>query len=853
MRRATLKNLLAHKLRLLLTAAAVVIGVAFVAATFVLTDTIDHAFDSLFQDLTAGTDVSVRSVDPFGEGDGGGGGPGRPQDEDRERLPAEVLDAVRQVPGVRAAEGTVGGFAQLVDADGDAIAAAGAPTIGASWVDEPELSPLVIRTGRAPRGPREVVVDAGTAKRHDFVVGDRVQVLTTGPAEAFTVVGTAGFGAVDNLAGATLAAFDLATAQRVLGADGRLDTVEVAADDGVAPSLVQRRIAAVLPGGAEAVLTATVAAENQADVQDGLRFLRIALLVFAGVSLFVGTFVIFNTFSIIVAQRGRELALLRALGATRAQVSRSVQAEALVVGVLASGVGLGVGYAVAVGLQALLEAIGVDLPSSDTQFRARTAVVAVTAGVVVTWVAAVVPAVRASRVPPVAAMREMEPIAYHFPRRRLVTGLALTAAAVAVLLRGLFGEVDNPAGVVGAGAVGVFLGVAVLSPGLVGPLALVIGAPLARAFGQPGKLGRQNAIRNPRRTASTAAALMIGLGLMAFVGVFAASIKASARAALDETFRADFVVQTGGFSQFSPEAADALRGEAAVAVVNEWRFGRWHDGEDAQWLFAADVRSLDRVVDLDVRSGRLADLASGGVFVHRDEAERRHLEVGDRVAMRFARSGQRELEVAGVFAENRLGEDWLVSLETYEANFTEQLDSLALVKVAPGADLAEARQAVEEALRPFPNVEVRDQTELREQQEQRVNRLLGLMSALLGLAVLIALFGIANTLALSVFERTRELGLLRAVGMSRRQVRGMIRWEAVIIAVLGAVLGVAVGVFFGWAFVSSLDDQGLARLAVPGRQLVLYVALAGVAGMAAALGPARRAARLDVLAAIAME
>lgn len=849
MRRATLKGLLAHKLRLALTAAAIVIGVSFVAATFVLTDTLDHTFENLFEDLTAGVDVSVRGVDAFG--DDGDGPPGA-QGDGRERIPDQVLEEVRRLPGVRAAEGGVGGHAQLVDKKGDAISPPAAPTIGASWVDLPDLSPLTIRRGRAPRGPAEVVIDAATARRERFSLGDRVQVLSHGPAETFTVVGVAGFGQADNLAGATLAAFDLPTAQRILGSVGRLDTIEVAADEDVPAAVVQRRISAVLPPGAEAVLTATVAAENTAEVKEGLRFLRIALLVFAGVSLFVGTFVIFNTFSIIVAQRSRELALLRALGASRGQVSRSVQAEALIVGLVASALGLGVGWAVAVGLQSLLRALGIDLPTAQTQFRARTAVVSIGVGVLVTWVAAVVPAVRASRVAPLAAMREMEPAVYRFSRRRLAAGAGLTALSVAVLLFGLFAGVANPAGVVGIGAVGVFLGVAALSPGLARPLARGIGAPLPRLFGPPGKLGRENAMRNPRRTASTAAALMIGLGLMAFVGVFAASIKASATAAIDAAFRADFIVQGGGFSRFSPEVAAALRRDGRVGTVSEWRGGRWRDGGRTRSLAGVEVASLERVVDLDVRKGAVRGLAGGGVLVHEDEAERRGLEVGERIPMRFARSGLRQVEVAGIFAENRLiGDEYLVSLETFEDNFSDQLDVVVLVKARPGTDRATARRAVDETLAAFPNVDVDDQAEFKELQAGKVDQLLGLMSALLGLAVLIALFGIANTLALSIFERTRELGLLRAVGMTRRQVRSMIRWEAVIIAVLGAVLGVAVGVFFAWAFVLSLGDEGFGQLAVPGRQLLLYVALAGVAGMVAAVLPARRAARLDVLAAIA--
>ena len=842
-----LKGLLAHKLRLGLTAAAIVIGVSFVAATFVLTDTLNHTFERLFADLTAGVDVSVRGVDALGDD----GGPPGARGEGRERIPDAVLGRVRRTPGVRVAEGGVGGYAQLVDKEGEAISPPAAPTIGASWVDVPELSPLTIRRGRAPSGPTDVVIDAGTAKREEIAVGDRVGVVSQGPAETFTVVGVVGFGQADNLAGATLAAFDLPTAQRVLGSVGKLDTIEVAADDGVPAAVVQRRISTVLPAGTEAVLTATVAAENTAEVRQGLRFLRIALLVFAGVSLFVGTFVIFNTFSIIVAQRARELALLRALGASRGQVSRSVQAEALIVGVVASAVGLGVGVAVAVGLQSLLRALGIDLPDAETQFRGRTAVVSIGIGVLVTWVAAVVPAVRASRVAPVAAMREMDPVVYRFSPLRLAVGAGVTAVSAAVLLFGLFGAVANPAGTVGIGAVGVFIGVAALSPGLARPLARLIGAPLPGLFGQPGKLGRDNAMRNPRRTASTAAALMIGLGLMAFVGVFGASIKASATVAIDAAFRADFIVEGNGFSRFSPEVAAALRRDRRVGTVSEWRGGRWRDGGRTRSLAGVEVASLEQVVDLDVKVGAVGDLAGGGVLVHEDEADRRGLEVGERVPMRFARTGMHHLPVAGIFAENRLiGDEYIVSLETFEQNFTEQLDVVVLVKARPG-ESAGARRAVEEVLAAFPNVEVEDQAGFKEVQAGKVDRLLGLMSALLGLAVLVALFGIANTLALSIFERTRELGLLRAVGMTRGQVRSMIRWEAVIIAVLGAVLGVAVGVFFGWAFVTSLDEEGFGELAVPGRQLLLYVALAGVAGMVAAVLPARRAARLDVLAAIA--
>jgi len=844
--RATLKGLLAHKLRLFLTAMAVVLGVSFVAGTFVLTDTINHTFDVLFREINAGVDVSVRAASGFGENTS--------DEAARDTVPAAVLDTVKRVPGVAVAEGQVGGYAQLIDKDGKAVTTTGAPTLGVSWTSERDLSPLRLRSGREPRRNGEVVVDAVTAKAHKLALGDQVKVLFRGPTEAFTVVGVTGFGAADNLAGATLAAFDIGTAQRVLGKVGAFDNIDVKAAAGVPAPELRQRVAGALPAGLEVVTSQQVADESAKSVQQALGFFGKALLVFAGISLFVGGFIILNTFSILVAQRTRELALLRALGASRRQVMTSVVAEAGVVGLFASLVGLGLGVLVAIGLQSLLKAFGIDLPASGTKVLPRTAVVSLVVGVVVTVVSSVAPARRASRIPPMAALRGAGVEQGGSLRRRTLAGALVTALGAAAMLRGLFGGGSSGLSLVGLGAALVFVGVALLSPLAAGPMARVIGAPFPRIAGVAGTLGRQNAMRNPRRTAATAAALTVGLALVACVSVLAASVKSSAADVVDKYLAADYIVSTSQFMPtISTDLAARLAQQPELAAVSALQTGPWRFQGQDRTLYAGDPATLGQVLKLDVTSGDVAGLARGDVLVGEDRAKEAHLKVGDRLPMTFARTGNRELRVAGTYAKNQLLGSYLISTATFDANYSDRLDFVVLAKARPGVAPAASRAAVERVTKDFPNVDLRDQAEFKKQQETQVNQALGLVSALLALSILIALFGIVNTLALSVFERTRELGLLRAVGMARRQVRSMIRGESVIIAVLGAILGLAVGVLFGWAIVSNLGDQGISHVVVPAGQLVGYVVLAAVAGVVAAVFPARRAARLDVLAAISYE
>jgi len=848
--RATLKSLLAKKLRLVLTALSIVLGVGFMAGTYVLTDTMAKAFDEVFETASADTDILVRSESAFSataQGPGGGGG-----SEGRQPVQEAVLEDVLAVEGVAMAHGDVQGYAQFVDPEtNEAIGGFGPPTIGLSW--DPDSSVLTIRDGRAPEAYGEVAVDAATARTHDLSVGQEIPVLFTGPPQTFTIVAIVGFGDADNLAGATLALFELKTAQGLFDKVGVYDAISVDAEEGVSQTELRNRIQAVLPEGVEAVTSATVADENAQALNDGLGFFKVALLVFAFIALFVGAFIIFNTFSIITAQRTRELALLRALGASRTQVLLSVLVEALLVGLVASAIGIGVGVLIAVGLESLLTLFGIDLPSTSIQLLPRTIVVSLVIGTVVTLVASVIPARRAARVAPIEALRDGAGAARGTSlHRRVVVGVAVTALGVIPLLYGLFAKPDSVGQLVGFGAAVTFLGIAILSPLIARPVATVLGAPLRR-LGVHGRLGQENAMRNPRRTASTAAALMIGLALVSMVTILSASLKASFNAALDATLKADLTLTTSSFTAFSPEVANLVRQVPEAEAVSEFRQTVFRYDGNTSFLTAVDPDTIESVATLDMVEGSTAALAQGSLLVFKDVAEENGFAQGETITLTFPSTGEQEFIVGGIYGENRLVGDWVVSVQAYEQNYTEQLDSFVLVKGAPGVSPADLLAAVEAQVGDFPNIEVQDQAAFREKQAGFIDQLLGLVTALLLLAVIIALFGIVNTLSLSIFERTHEIGLLRAVGMTRRQIRAMVRWESVIIAVFGALLGLAIGVFFGFALQQALQEEGLSELAIPGPQLLVYVILAGLAGVVAAVMPARKAASLNVLEAISYE
>ena len=841
--RAAFRSVLARKVRLLLTGIAVLLGVSFMAGTYVLTDTMTRAFNDLVDTGYASIDVLVRNENAFTAQTS--------SLEERESMPESVLSTVEDVPGVQEAVGDVIGYAQIVDpATGKVIGTFGPPTAAASWST---LSGFTIESGSPPEGDDQVVIDSGTAEAYDIGVGDRVEIVFEGPPGEFEVVGVAGYGDGGNLFGATYALFDLPTAQRVLGREGELDSISVVAADGESGTALARRITEALPQGTEAVPAATVITEQQDQISQGLGYLRTAFLVFAYVALFVGAFIIFNTFAIIVAQRTRELALFRALGASGGQVMLTVVVEALIVGIVASAVGVVVGIGIAIVLKGLLSLLGIDLPSSGTVIQPRTVIVSIVIGTIVTVVAALVPARRAARIAPIEALREAQDRPGRSLRFRLVSGAIVLALGVAPLAYGLFGRPADALQFVGIGVALTFVGVAMLTPLIARPVAAGIGLPIRRT-GVPGKLGRENSMRNPRRTAATASALMIGLGLVVFVAVFGASAKASTTVVLERTLKADFILTSPTFTGFSTSAAEDVRAVPGVETVSQVRQAEAKVEGGTVFVTGLDPATFDVVSELGVVQGSVADLGTPDtIAIHEDIAATEGWGIGDTIDVEWPSTGQGDLEIAVIYAENGLIGDWATSLDTYDANVAQELDLFVLVKTGEGANVASVRSDLEDALEPYPNIEVQDQAEFREMYATFLNQVLNLVTALLLFAVIIALFGVMNTLYLSIYERTRELGLLRAVGLTRRQTRSMVRWEAVIVSVMGALFGVVIGIAFGWALQQALEPEGFSELGIPGGQLAIYVVFAAVLGVVFAIFPARRAAKLNVLEAISYE
>jgi putative ABC transport system permease protein len=858
----TIRGLFARKVRLALTALAVLLGVAFTSATYVLTDTVKQSFDAVFAQTLVGVDLVVQGARPLAEGEP------RPIDEG-------ALGRVRAVEGVARAEGFVEGYAQFVDRDGTSIGGGGPPTRGVSWIDDGPLRLLDDGVSRAPRRDGEVAMDAGTAREHGFEVGDRVRVLLDGPAREFEIVGLFGFGDRTDFGAVTFAAFDLDTAQVAFDARGSLNRIYVQRDPDVREPVLRSRIERALGSGYEVLTTAQAAEQVGETVRDFLGFFTYALLGFAAIGVVVGAFVIFNTFTILVTQRTRELGLLRAMGASSGQVIGSVVLEALVVGAVASLVGLATGVALGVGLLDLLSALGLKLPETSTVLLARTVIVSLVVGIGVTVLASLLPAVRASRVPPIAAINEIREATQVGLRRRVIAGSVVALLGIAVVVVGLvrapsLSGVFEQVQVVALGAFALLAGVVMLLPSVARPLAAGIGRPL-RALGTSGVLARENAMRNPRRTAVTASALVIGLALVGLTATFGASAKASVRRDTASGLRADWVVKSDGFAGFSGEVADRLVALPALATVAPVRIATGAIGDSTDTVGALDPAVMDEVVRLGFVSGGVAGLeATGaqpqGVLIDDVTARRNDVTTGDMVGLQLSQ-GFVPLRVAGVYTNENFIGIFGQSIPILVAPVTfgdgggvsgtggdgGAQDTVVLVRSKPGEHAAAGAQMRRALGTDFPNIEVLTRDEFRTQQQETVDQFLSVLVAILALSELIAILGIVNTLALSVFERTRELGLLRVVGMSRRQLRQMVRWESVVIAIIGASVGLALGLFWGWAFVRSLQDQGLSVFTVPVGQLAIFLAGSIVAGVIAAVLPAWRASRLDVLDAIAVE
>ncbi|MFP5322952.1 MAG: ABC transporter permease [Acidimicrobiia bacterium] len=842
----SLRQLLAHKIRFVMTSFAVILGVSFVVGSLVVTDTVRRSFDTLFAEITEGTDLVVRSESAFEDQSFSG---------NREPLPEELVDVVGGVEGVAVAEGGVGGTAQPIAPDGEPVTTTGAPLLGTTWGETDALYPVTLAAGEKPDEAGEIAIDQGTYEEYDFELGQPVDVLLPTGTETFTLVGTATFGESNSLAGARLTMFTPDAAQRAFDREGVVEEIYIALEEGADAEAVQAAVAAALPDGAEVVTGEATAQEGSDEIGEFVDIFGNVLLGFAGVALFVSAFYIYNTFSIILGQRIKELALLRAVGASASQIRRTVVLEALLVGVLASTIGIGTGMLTALGLRGLLNAGGFGLPADALVLEPATVIVAFVVGVGVTLAASVIPARSAAKVSPISALRDGVATTPASRRTRLAVGAVMGALGVLLVLTGLF-VADGTAptlAALGFGAVLVFLGVAGLSPLFAGPVAGVLGAPVARLFGEPGTLARENATRNPFRTASTASALVVGLALVTMASVVGESVKDTFADKIDQSVAADFVISDSSFAGFSPRLADALAETPEIDAVSGIRFG--------QFQFKGNVRDLVAVgpdagelVDVDVRSGdALADLGTDGIFVHQDPARDLGLEVGDTVDVTFAATGERTLTVRGIHADATFAGNYVISLEAWDENFTDRIDGVVMARAADDVEAADARAAVESALAAFPQAEIEDRQEFLDSQQAQIDQVLVTVNVLLLLAVVIAVLGIANTLSLSVFERTRELGLLRAVGMSRRQTRRMVRWEAAIVSLFGAVLGVVVGLVFGFAAATAMPESFLDRISVAGGTLASLLVLAVLAGLAAAILPARRASKLDVLRAITAE
>jgi putative ABC transport system permease protein len=850
--RFALKGLLGRKLRTALTALAIVLGVTMVSGTYVLTDSIDSAFDTIFTDIREGSDVVVSGKSAFDLSDGSGAS--------APAFAESVLGTVRDVDGVALAEGSVNSESTtLIGRDGKAVVKGGAPNLGFSISEgDSPFNPLALEQGSWP-GPDEVVIDKATAADEKFKIGDTVGVQADGPVERLRVSGIVRFNSPISIGGATLAGFDLRTAQQLFKKEGKLDEIAVAASAGTPDAELLKNIRDVLPEGTQARTATAQAAEDASDTNEFITFLQGFLLAFAGIALFVGSFVIANSLSITIAQRAREFATVRTLGASRRQVLGSIVIEALVVGVLASVIGLFLGLALAKGLFSLFDAVGFTLPNSGLLFEPRTIVVSLIVGIVVTLVASLRPAIRATRVPPIAAVREGATLPEsRFARFRTAGSLLTIGLGFAALLYGLFGSDLGTTQVLlwmGIGALLIFVGVALFAARLVRPLAATLGEPAARIGGAAGRLARDNARRNPQRTASTAAALMIGLALVTLVATLAAGITQTFRGAVDDLFTSDYAITAqNNFSPIPVDAAEAAAKAPGVEAIASTRTGEARIFNKTEFVTAVD-EGADKVLTLDWTDGSqavLGNLGANGAFVDDGYAEDHHLRVGSPVSVVVPSGKRLQLEVKGIFDPPAGGSPFghvTFSSATFDREYDSPRNLYTFIQMQ-GDVTDENTKALESELAAFPNAKAQTRDEFVDNQISGLSSILNILYVLLALSVIVSLFGIVNTLVLTVFERTRELGMLRAIGMTRRQVRRMIRHESVITALIGGTLGIILGIVLGALLIARVD---FIEFTLPTTQIVIFAILTIVVGIVAAIFPARRAAKLDPLQALQYE
>ncbi|MFD6638147.1 ABC transporter permease [Micromonospora chalcea] len=847
MLRATLKSLLARKLRLLLSGLAVVLGVMFVSGAFVLTDTLGRSFDAVFADAYAEVDVSVEAKPKIDVSTAEGMPLSTP-------MPASVLDRVKAVPGVADAEGVVAAEgARMIGSNGKVVTSFGPPQLGQNWLGESDL--LELREGRAPQADDEIVINAALAEAGKVKVGDRVGVLTLAPKKEFTLVGVFGYsGGRDSIGGANEVYFTTPVAQQLmLGKPDVFSNVSVQAADGTTPSALRDELARALGADYQVKTGEQLAADASAGLKEGLSFFNKILLGFAAVALLVGTFLILNTFSIIVAQRTRELALMRAIGASGKQVIGSVVLEALAVGLIASVLGLAAGIGVGALLAYLFGQLAGGLTLAGLGVPASAVIGAFAVGMLITVIAALLPALRASRIPPIAAMQDVAT-----PDRPLtkvtVGGAVVTGIGAVLLFLGLGGHAGGStlATILG-GVLFAFIGVALLTPVISRPVVSLLGAMFS--WSVPGKLGRLNSGRNPRRTAITAAALMVGIALVTGVTVILDSAKGSIGKLAEDTIKAELVI-SGSTTGPRPASFDPAVLEKAAAIPGvRMVSGEYGDmavvGGERTWVAAtSNVAALQQIFGAKAAAGDISKLAADQMLVSSDTAKARNLTVGSTVPVQLSRGEARTYTVSGIYESSQLTNPVTLPPQA-TADFAIPQPIQGFLQLAPGTSVGAVQPQVERLLADSPEVSVADRAAFIKQQTGQLDSLLQMIQILLALAIVIAVLGIINTLALSVLERTRELGLLRAIGLRRAQTMRMITVEAVVISIFGALLGVVVGTGLGAAVVEALKDEGITDLILPWGQMVTFLILAAIIGVVAAVLPAIRAARINVLGAIA--
>jgi putative ABC transport system permease protein len=842
MLKLSLRDVRAHVGRYVLTFLAVAIGVAFIGGVTTLTDTITRTFDDLFADVNDGTDAVVRGEAQFEVGADFGGA------EQRPRIDESVVDDVTAVDGVAEAEAFVQGYTRLIDENGDPFGNPdfGPPTFGGSWGVVDALNPFnLVGDSRAPEGPDEVVVDKASADSLGLELGDTVRFQSPAGGGEAELVGIAKFGTADGPFGASFVMFDLATAEELLGEPGKVDSISIVADDGVSQAQVRDRVADALGDDFDVVTGTQITKENQDDAAEGFSFFRIFLLVFAAISIVVGGFVIYTSFSFIVAQRQRQVALLRAVGASRRQVLWSVVLEAIIVGLLASIVG----YMLGIGLAALLANVIIEDGASLTVMPGSV-IQGLLVGTLVTLGSAFFPAWRASRIPPVAAMRSVDIDTSHRSLVRLALGIVVLLVGVLMLVSGLSSGTLSAAGF---GVFLVFAALVILGPIAARPAATTIGRPLPVLRGVVGRLAQQNAARNPKRTASTGSALMIGLGIVSLFLVFNASLRQSIDDSVDDRFSGDFVIDSGtGFmgGGLPGDVAREVNQLPEVDAATGVRFGFAEIDGSASGIGGLDPDTGFDLFDVGVVDGDVSGLDENGIGVFVDKAEDEGWQVGDELDVKFAETGVQKFTIAALLDTRDLTGTYVMGPDAFEANIPTAGDSQIWIRLADGVTVAQGRDAIEPVLSEFPTAELQDLNEFKSATKAQFDPFLILVNVLLALTILIAMIGIVNTLILSVVERTREIGLTRAVGASRAQIRSTIRWEALLIAGFGLVAALGVGIFFGWVFVNALKDEGFTSFVIPFQHLLIVTIVTAVLTLFAAVFPAAWAGRRPILSAI---